>query len=93
VKEFFQNLNSIRLDTDLFENETTSELEATVVDRLAEDSIKELAKNNVTFFYDRETNSSYRIEIVERDHVRTVVVSVVPTGLGKVASRKGLYRD
>jgi hypothetical protein len=64
----------------------TNKLEATVVDRLSEENIAELASNNVTFFYDRETNSSYRIEIVERDGVKDVVVSVIPTGLGKVAS-------
>ena len=59
------------------------ELEATIVDRLTDAHINELTRNNVTLFYDLGTKSSYRIELVERDGVKNVVVSVIPTGLGK----------
>lgn len=92
MKKLFPYLN-LRRTGKLFEdNGLTTELEATVVDRLTPENINELAEKNVTFFYDKETDASYRIEIVEREKKREVVVTVIPTGLGKVASHRDYLR-
>ena len=55
---------------------------STVVERLRDEHIKELADKNTTFFYDDLTDSSFFIEIIELDGKKDVVVTEVPRGIG-----------
>lgn len=71
----------------------SDELDETVVERLADENIEDLAKHAVTFFYDRKTNASYRIEIVEFAGNKRIVLTIVPTGLGKIAARRRAWNS
>lgn len=57
--------------------------EATIVDRLRDENVQDLASHNVTFFYDVLTREYYRIELVlQKNGTPDVVVGGIPRGLG-----------
>ena len=93
MKKFLKNLRRSQHQQLVEPQSANCPEESTILERLTDKNIEDLASNYVTFFYDEVTDSSYRIEIVETDGNRNIIVSVVPTGLGKVASAQQIRID